>query len=184
MDKATRARLRSTKLKDRTLWFDGDSSFEPVKLLRLMNQYKVQYVDEITKEVKEYNKHVAKGQELSLKEESRPVDIQWTIPQEYQDLDVVEYLFERHIALTLGKPSEEVDARDFRLLTEIAAYKKRGLFDVLRAIIWLINTLSANNVVWGVGRGSSVSSYALYVIGVHDVDSFAYDLDIDDFLHE
>lgn len=149
-----------------------------------MNQYKVKYVDEITKEVKEYNKHVSKGQELVVKEESQPFEIKWTIPEDSQQLDVVEYLYERHIALTRKMPREEIDQRDYRLLTEIAAYKKRGLFDVLRAIIWLINTLTANNIVWGVGRGSSVSSYALYVIGVHDVDSFAYDLDIDDFLHE
>lgn len=184
MVKDTRARLRSTQLKDRTLWFDGDSSFEPVKLLRLMNQYKVKYVDHITPDVKEYNRHVSKGQELEVKEQSRPINIEWTIPQEYKTLDVVEYLYERHIEMTIGKPQEEVEERDFRLLSEIAAYKKRGLFDVLRAIIWLINTLTANNIVWGVGRGSSVSSYALYVIGVHDVDSFDYDLDIDDFLHE
>jgi DNA polymerase III alpha subunit len=38
--------------------------------------------------------------------------------------------------------------------------------------------------VWGIGRGSSVSSYVLYVLGVHDVDSYAYDLDIGDFLHD
>jgi len=39
-----------------------------------------------------------------------------------------------------------------------------------------------NNLVWGVGRGSSVSSYLLYLIGVHKVDSYKYRLDIKEFL--
>jgi DNA polymerase III alpha subunit len=39
-----------------------------------------------------------------------------------------------------------------------------------------------NNIVWGVGRGSSVSSYVLYLLGVHRVNSLYYDLDIHEFL--
>lgn len=180
----TQAHLRNTKLTDRTVWFDGDSSFEPVKLLRLLNEYKIEYVDSITPEIKEYNKHVSKGQQLKVKEESRPITVEWTTPEPYRSLDIIEFLYEKHITLTAKMSATEVEDRDFRLLTEIAAYKKRRLFDVLRAVIWLINTLTVNNVIWGVGRGSSVSSYVLYIIGVHDVDSYAYDLDIDDFLHE
>jgi DNA polymerase III alpha subunit len=39
-----------------------------------------------------------------------------------------------------------------------------------------------NNVVWGVGRGSSVASYVLYLLGVHKIDSLKYNLDIHEFL--
>jgi DNA polymerase III alpha subunit len=53
---------------------------------------------------------------------------------------------------------------------------------ILRAITYVINTLQDKNIVWGVGRGSSVSSYVLYILGVHDVDSVKYNLDIADFL--
>lgn len=73
--------------------------------------------------------------------------------------------------------------RERRLVKELVKYEQFGFIDVLRTVIFIINKLSDHNVVWGVGRGSSVSSYVLYIIGVHDVDSFAYDLDIDDFLH-
>jgi DNA polymerase III alpha subunit len=38
------------------------------------------------------------------------------------------------------------------------------------------------DIVWGVGRGSSVASYVLYLIGVHKIDSLFFDLDIEDFL--
>jgi DNA polymerase III alpha subunit len=47
---------------------------------------------------------------------------------------------------------------------------------------YLVDTLRKNNVVWGVGRGSSVASYILYLIGVHKVDSIKYNLDINEFL--
>jgi DNA polymerase III alpha subunit len=37
-------------------------------------------------------------------------------------------------------------------------------------------------VIWGVGRGSSVSSYVLYLLGVHRINSMYYDLDVGEFL--
>lgn len=104
------------------------------------------------------------------------------MPPEYKELDVLGYLSTKHIQLTEGMSEGEINARDVRLVQELTRYMEFGLIDVLRAIIWTINTLSSNNIVWGVGRGSSVSSYVLYVIGVHDVDSYMYDLDVDDFL--
>ena len=39
-----------------------------------------------------------------------------------------------------------------------------------------------HQVIWGVGRGSSVASYVLYKLGVHRVDSMYYDLDPQEFL--
>lgn len=118
-----------------------------------------------------------------MKEECGPLPRDWIMPHEYRELDVFDYLSSKHIALTEGMGADEIDARDVRLTQELTKYIQFGLMDVLRTIIWTINTLASNNVVWGVGRGSSVSSYVLYVIGVHDVDSYAYDLDVDDFLH-
>lgn len=177
--------MRSTQLNDRTLWFDGDSSFNPAHLLRSAAQFKdILYVDALTPDVQQFNQHATKDRSLKVKERCDPLSFAWKLPPEYQTLDVVEYLSEKHVALTRKMPESEANARDYRLITELANYKKRDLFDVLRAIIWIINTLTEHNVVWGVGRGSSVSSYVLYVIGVHDVDSFEYGLDIDDFLHE
>ena len=39
-----------------------------------------------------------------------------------------------------------------------------------------------NRLIWGVGRGSSVSSYVLYKLGVHRIDSLHYELDPTEFL--
>jgi DNA polymerase III alpha subunit len=47
---------------------------------------------------------------------------------------------------------------------------------------YLVDAMRENKIVWGVGRGSSVASYVLYLIGVHRIDSIKYDLDIKEFL--
>jgi DNA polymerase III alpha subunit len=39
-----------------------------------------------------------------------------------------------------------------------------------------------NNILWGVGRGSSVASFVLYLIGIHRINSLFYNLPIEEFL--
>ena len=69
-----------------------------------------------------------------------------------------------------------------RLLDELAAYKARNMLDLLRWLKYFVDTCRTNNIVWGVGRGSSVASYILYLIGVHKIDSVKYNLDWQEFL--
>ena len=56
------------------------------------------------------------------------------------------------------------------------------MIDVLRYLKYLVDTMRKHKIVWGVGRGSSVASYCLFLIGVHRVDSVLYQLDIKEFL--
>ena len=65
---------------------------------------------------------------------------------------------------------------------ELAEFERRGMFDLLRYMVYLVDFMRDNNIVWGVGRGSSVASYVLYLIGVHKVDSIQYGLDWREFL--
>ena len=74
------------------------------------------------------------------------------------------------------------DAELQRVGEELLLYQERNLFDLLRFMKYLVDTLRKNNIVWGVGRGSSVSSYILYLLGVHKINSMYYDLDIKEFL--
>ena len=69
-----------------------------------------------------------------------------------------------------------------RVNQEFLAYKERGMLDLLRYLIYLVSFMRENNIVWGVGRGSSVSSYILFLIGVHKIDSIRYNLDWQEFL--
>lgn len=134
--------------------------------------------------VRQYNQNVTKEKELRVKEACGDIQIDWTFPSKMREIDLFELICDLHEIKLEGCSKEEMTKRDRRLVQEFVRYKNHGLDDVLRAFIWIINKLEQGDTVWGVGRGSSVSSYLLYVIGVHDVDSFAYGLSLDDFLHE
>jgi DNA polymerase III alpha subunit len=76
------------------------------------------------------------------------------------------------------------DSEYDRVKEEFFAYKERGMLDLLRYMIYLVSFMRENNIVWGVGRGSSVASYVLYLIGVHKIDSLKYNLDWREFLRD
>ena len=69
-----------------------------------------------------------------------------------------------------------------RLVDELVLFRQHNMIPLLRYLKYLVDTMRENNIVWGVGRGSSVASYVLYLIGVHKIDSIKYDLDIKEFL--
>lgn len=173
----------NTHLADRILWYDGDSSYNATDILSLIKKgISVNWVDKITPDIVSYN--ALSSRPIKVKNHSRPLDTSWNLPSPYDTLDPIEYIIDKHIQQIQHMPEAEQARREARLAKELVKYKELDLFNVLRAIIYVINTLTSCNVIWGIGRGSSVSSYVLYVIGVHDVDSFAYNLDIDDFLHD
>jgi DNA polymerase III alpha subunit len=97
---------------------------------------------------------------------------QWTFPVEYQKIDMLAWL--------LNKVSTDVERE--RVLMEYKMYEERELIMILKLFLYLITFLKDNNYIRGIGRGSSVSSYILYLIGVHKVDSIKYSLPITDFL--
>ena len=96
----------------------------------------------------------------------------WLMPDSYKNLDISKLL------LDLCHTQEEKQ----RVAQELLLYQERDLIDLLRYMKYLVDTLNANKIVWGVGRGSSVSSYVLYLLGVHKINSLYYDLDIREFL--
>ena len=98
---------------------------------------------------------------------------EWFIPTEYQNMDIEQFLVDQC-------PKENYG----RLAEELQLYKNRNMLPVLRQMKYLVDTLRSNDVVWGVGRGSSVASYVLYLIGVHKVDSIKYNLPIEEFFKE
>jgi DNA polymerase III alpha subunit len=56
------------------------------------------------------------------------------------------------------------------------------MFTLLKYLKYLVDTMRTHNIVWGVGRGSSVASFILFLIGIHRINSLHYDLSIDEFL--
>jgi len=100
---------------------------------------------------------------------------EWFMPDEYKELDVVAHLY----SLCDGD-----DERFHRVNEELSAFQSREMFDLLRYMIYLVDFMRENEIVWGVGRGSSVASYVLYLIGVHRIDSVKYNLDWREFLRD
>ena len=96
----------------------------------------------------------------------------WFMPQEYRDIDIAEHV------LSLCHTPEQLQ----RVGQELLLFQEHGLFDLLKYLRYLVSVMHENGVIWGVGRGSSVASYVLYLLGVHRIDSLYYDLDPREFL--
>lgn len=113
----------------------------------------------------------------------RPVDVpieefdkiqqsHWFMPKEYKEMDIAKWVLEQ------CHTEEELQ----RVGKELMMYQDRDLLVLLQFMKYFVDTMRKHNVVWGVGRGSSVSSYVLFLIGVHKINSLYYDLDIEEFL--
>ena len=98
---------------------------------------------------------------------------EWFMPDEYKALDVYSFVMNK-----AGDDLAELE----RVEEELAQFKVRGMNNLLRYMIYLVDFMRENNIIWGVGRGSSVASYVLYLIGVHRINSIQFDLDWREFL--
>lgn len=97
---------------------------------------------------------------------------EWIVCEHLREVDVRAFL------LSLCDNAEQ----EQRINEEMDLFEDRGLVPLLQTMMCLVDHFRQNKVVWGVGRGSSVASYALYRIGVHKIDPLKYGLDIGEFL--
>lgn len=125
-------------------------------------EYLTQYLDRISEERLPYPIPLAQ------------IDIEkWFIPDEYADMNIEEFL----IGIC---PEQNYD----RLISELHLFRNHKMIPMLCAMKYIVDTLRKNNIVWGVGRGSSVASYVLFLLGVHRIDSVKYRLPIEEFFKE
>ena len=96
----------------------------------------------------------------------------WHMPEKYYQINVLEWLLEKC----------QTDEERFRVQLEYDLFEKKKFIKVLQFLIYFVDTLRDNNIVWGVGRGSSVASFCLFLIGVHKINPMLYNLDIAEFL--
>jgi len=97
---------------------------------------------------------------------------QWFMPDEYKDMDIAKWV--------LDQCADQNELQ--RAGSELMEYADRGLLPLLQYLKYLVDTMRTNNVVWGVGRGSSVASFVLYLIGVHRIHSLRNNLDFNEFM--
>lgn len=96
----------------------------------------------------------------------------WYMPDEYRNFDIAKFVLDQ------CQTEEEMQRAGHELLL----YQEREMFVLLKYLKYLVDTMRKNNIVWGVGRGSSVSSFVLFLIGVHKINSLYYGLEIEEFL--
>ena len=98
--------------------------------------------------------------------------LNWFMPKEAVHENLIEML--------LGMC--KTDQQRTRVEEELELFSQHGMINLLFYLKYLVDTMRENNIVWGVGRGSSVASYVLFLIGIHKIDSIKYNLDIKEFL--
>lgn len=110
--------------------------------------------------------------ELSLEDFDSIQTDNWYMPEEYKNFDIAKFVLDQ------CKNQEELQ----RAGTELLMFQERDMFMLLRYLKFLVDTMRKNNIVWGVGRGSSVASFVLFLIGIHKINSLYYELSISEFL--
>lgn len=186
MDKSNLHLNKSIQLTNRVLHFDGDSTVDVEFLYGfLLSGNKIEehrlFVDELTDEIQSYNDLF--DHKLCKKEQLNGYDYSWNIPKKYRKMNVKKFIMDKLTdELSDNEFSDsEMTERIKRVKKELKLWKKFGMFNLLKTLIYVIGVFNKNDVVWGTGRGSSCCCYVLYLIGLHDVDSVLYDLDLKEF---
>jgi DNA polymerase III alpha subunit len=109
---------------------------------------------------------------LSIEDFDKQNQSNWYMPKEYYELDIAKWV--------LDQCQSEAELQ--RAGDELIKFQERNMFVLLQYLKYLVDTMRSNNIVWGVGRGSSVASFVLFLIGIHRINSLYYDLSIDEFL--
>ena len=95
----------------------------------------------------------------------------WNMPEDYKKFDIESFIMNK------CKTDEEIS----RVKIELNEFKSRNMITLLKFLKFFVDEVEKNDIMLGVGRGSSVSSYVLYLLGIHKVDSLKYDIPITDF---
>lgn len=179
-----------TELNDRVLRFDGVSIVDPESieglLLRGASPNKLRTMV-ITSKIEQYNALVSdreKIREFELEPVAFTYD--WLLPPRYLSLDI-----EEHMSVVFGERlpslkynSAQTELAITRVALELQKFRERGLYDLLRVIVFVLDRFRETGQIWGVGRGSSCASFILFLLGLHVVDPIKFDVDLGEFFHD
>lgn len=148
------------------LLYQGNTSVLP--------QLTVENSSEITQlaNIAEIHFNTIENNSLTIEEWDKNRQNSWFMPNEYKHLDIKTLCIAKCNTIT----------EENRVIEEYAEFEKLNIIDLLRWCKYFVDICAENNIIWGVGRGSSTASYILYLIGVHRIDSIKYNLDWKEFL--
>jgi DNA polymerase III alpha subunit len=129
-------------------------------------------VDPSDKECEKFDLYKYTPLELDCKTFDSIMQQTWFIPEEYLNINV------EHELLNRCTIPNEIN----RIREELEVYKKLHLMNLLKWIMYFVDVCIENNIIKGPGRGSCVSSYVLFLLGLHNIDSLKYNLDYREFL--
>jgi DNA polymerase III alpha subunit len=109
---------------------------------------------------------------MSVSEFDTCLQNNWFMPKRYYDMDIAQFVLDQC----------KTDSELQRAGHELLMYQEKNMFNLLKYLKYLVDTMRDNNIVWGVGRGSSVASFVLFLMGVHKINSLYYDIPIEEFL--
>ena len=101
---------------------------------------------------------------------------QWTIPEEYQNLDIHDLVTRAFVEKKLAY-TEYVE----RAAKEMLEIEKRGWLPFVRCLLYVRDKFRENNIVWGVGRGSSCACLIFYLLDINRVDPVKYEIPMEEF---
>jgi DNA polymerase III alpha subunit len=164
----------------------GIAVYDSNDIIEILHQGKIDVLEDIlvedSKDIDEFNQWAREFGGVELKKYS-PLEVSvqefdtilsndWYMPEEYKSMDIAKWVLDQ---CTDQDQLQRVGA-------ELLEFQRRDMMDLLRWMKYFVDTCRSENIVWGVGRGSSVASYVLYKIGVHKIDSMRYNLDWQEFL--
>ena len=144
---------------------------DPDRVIRALVEKKINFSDDLEidnlPELTQYAPRNISVAEFDARQQSN-----WHMPTEYYKLDIAEWV------IAQCKTDNELH----RVAEELLLYQERDMFTLLQYLKFMVDTMRKHKVLWGVGRGSSIASYVLYLIGVHRINSLEFDLPIEEFL--
>lgn len=96
----------------------------------------------------------------------------WLTPEPYRSIDLEDWCLARCTT----------DMERARVAQELAEMHSRNMHPLIRHLIYCADVWRRNGVVWGVGRGSSVCSFVLYLTGINRINPLEYGLDLNEWL--
>jgi len=178
------------ELTDRVLRFDGVSIVSPEMVARCLLLGIAPTMLRVTKggwELEQFNDNVPEEEQLKVvAEEPINLSYRWQLPEEYSGMDLREYILEKTTDWLLASDYSEQEQLKamHRIGAEMIEIEKRGMVEFFKTIIYVLDTFRKTGVVWGVGRGSSCASYILFILGLHAVDCFRFNVPMEEFFHE
>lgn len=162
----------------------GNIVYTSSDIVDLLYKGKSQYLDQIfcenNKEIQTLAeisniqlKHIDESfYDISISDFDTACQNDWLMPEEYKTMNITEWIINQ------CKNQDQLE----RVEAELLEFQRRNMLDLLRWLKYFVDYCRDNKILWGVGRGSSVASYVLYLIGVHKIDPLKYNLDWQDFL--